>query len=347
MNDEVWKPIAGFETHEVSSLGRVRSLGGDFVRDGGRPYRHKGRLMALSPNVSGYLSVTVGGLYRGKRFLVHRMVAEVFLLNPEGRTQVNHKNLDILDNRVENLEWATRQENINHGVANGRYAKLPAETIIAIHRTYHSGEKTMAELVRQYGVTIKVVSFIVRGLRHTHLTKDLPVQPQFTENTGDFTIEEYRPLVFRLPGYQVSSHGRVLNPQGEEMTLHDDGRGYKSTHMGYVHELVARTFLPNPHGHRIVHHLDHNKSNNHASNLQWCTQSYNSLMNCRRGGLKRHHGASNKNSKLTDEQVLEIRSMHKDGITSRKISQFLGIPGTTVHMIVNNQTWKNLLPDSP
>lgn len=343
---EVWKPIKDTPFYEVSSMGRVRSLERDSpFKETIRHYKSRILSASIQSTGGGYYAVNVGGA-KGPRRLVHRMVAEAFLPNPEGRTQVNHKNLNTRDNRLENLEWATRQENIDHGVANGRYAKLPAETIVAIHRDYHSGLKTMAELVREHGATIKVVSFIVRGLRHTHLTKGLPVQPQFTENTGDFTVEEYRPLAFRLPGYQVSSHGKLLNPRGEEMNQRDDGRGYKSTHMGYVHELVARTFLPNPHGHRIVHHIDHDKSNNHASNLQWCTQSYNCLTNCRRGGMRRYHGASNKHSKLTDEQVLDIRAMRKDGVTSRQVSDFFDIPGTTVHEIVNDNTWKHLLPDS-
>lgn len=112
---ETWLPIAGFEGHyEVSDLGNVRSL--DRVVLVGLPNGtiYEKRLVgcAISPNncTNKYLKVSLSG----KQILVHRLVAIAFLPNEEGKRDVNHKNGVITDNRLVNLEWATRSENQKH-----------------------------------------------------------------------------------------------------------------------------------------------------------------------------------------------------------------------------------------
>lgn len=66
---------------------------------------------------NGYLYVDLYNIeHRRKRYLVHRLVAETFIVNPYGYNVVNHKNEDKTDNRVENLEWCTSEYNLAYSM---------------------------------------------------------------------------------------------------------------------------------------------------------------------------------------------------------------------------------------
>lgn len=108
--EEVWKPIPGYEgLYEVSDIGRVLS------KRTNRP---------LKPNVMnhGYACVHLysGGKQTRAVKTVHQLVAQAFIPNPQGHREVNHKNFLRRDNRVDNLEWMSRKENVQHALAAGR-----------------------------------------------------------------------------------------------------------------------------------------------------------------------------------------------------------------------------------
>ena len=75
----------------------------------------------------GYKAVTLHKAGQGKMMLLHRIVAQTFVPNPENKPQVNHINGNKADNRVENLEWVTAQENIEHAVKTGLIPKYPTK----------------------------------------------------------------------------------------------------------------------------------------------------------------------------------------------------------------------------
>lgn len=91
------------------------------VNESGQVYSFRtGRMLTLRPNSNGYLRADLYKHSKRDQRLVHRLVAEMFLPNSEGKKEINHKNGNRADNRLSNLEWCTRSENLKHSFANGR-----------------------------------------------------------------------------------------------------------------------------------------------------------------------------------------------------------------------------------
>lgn len=91
-----------------------------WINSDGAIYNYNiGNFMVTNKNQGGYF--VIGFCLGGKRknFLVHRLVAEYFLPKVEGKNFINHKDGNRENNKVENLEWCTHQENINHAIKMG------------------------------------------------------------------------------------------------------------------------------------------------------------------------------------------------------------------------------------
>lgn len=112
-----WKQIRGFEGYyEISYTGRIRSMERIVSYSDGRPNRHlASKIVRDSFDKDGYKIVHLHRDGKSTTARVHRLVAEAFIPNPDNLPDVNHRNEDKTDNRVENLEWCTCKYNVNYG----------------------------------------------------------------------------------------------------------------------------------------------------------------------------------------------------------------------------------------
>ncbi|WP_225320343.1 NUMOD4 motif-containing HNH endonuclease [Rhodococcus erythropolis] len=118
---EIWRPIPGYEgSYEVSNHGRVRSLDHTVVRRNGVNYRHKGGLRSTTPNRTGHLYVILRNCGANDRRPVHRLVLEAFT-GPSGGMFACHIDGNPNNNRIENLKWATPQENSEDSLRHGTH----------------------------------------------------------------------------------------------------------------------------------------------------------------------------------------------------------------------------------
>lgn len=108
--EEIWKDIPNYEgLYQVSNLGRIRNAKTKKIKNQRNTYKK-------------YLQVDLFNKNQ-KTYRVHRLVAETFIPNPNNLPQVNHKDGNKQNNRVDNLEWITNYDNIQHAVKNGFFKR--------------------------------------------------------------------------------------------------------------------------------------------------------------------------------------------------------------------------------
>lgn len=117
LEGEVWKDIENFEgVYQISNKGRLKHI---YVKDKCE------KLVRLYKEKTGYYRITLSHKNIRKKISIHRIVAKLFIPNPDNLETVNHKDFDRTNNNADNLEWMTARDNVLHSVGNGRHFKKP------------------------------------------------------------------------------------------------------------------------------------------------------------------------------------------------------------------------------
>lgn len=151
----IWKWIPGFEgRYEVSNKGVIRGVCRTYRRKDGQVMTVRGSIISPSKNKGGYLRVNLNtpeGPSRFKSMLVHRIVALAFLPTDDTTLEVNHKDRNITNCCVDNLEWVNRKENVEHSYSTGRHRGATRVRAVNIETgevfTYRSIAAATRELV--------------------------------------------------------------------------------------------------------------------------------------------------------------------------------------------------------
>lgn len=141
---EYMKKIEGFENYIVSTKGEICN-------------NKTKRILKKDKCNGGYLRVTLSSKGKTKRFMIHRIVAEAFIDNPENKPCVHHIDHNPENNSVENLEWVTYFENELYNKKDGtRKVKgfvLSEEDVFKIRENYKNKKNTVKQLSEMFGIS--------------------------------------------------------------------------------------------------------------------------------------------------------------------------------------------------
>lgn len=186
VNMEIWKDIYFIENnveydyrgyYQVSDKGNIKSLS-KMLWNGYGYFESKERILKLKELPNGYLSVVLykDGVRCDKVFMIHRLVAHMFLEKDEGKNYVDHINTIRTDNHVENLRWVTHKENMNNSKTVEKFKKAnsgrnnPMAKKVAQYDTNGNLIEVygcIGEVVEKFGVCYKSVQNCCRGKQKT------------------------------------------------------------------------------------------------------------------------------------------------------------------------------------
>lgn len=160
---------------------KIKNYEGYYITNESKVYSSKYnslKELKIRKDKYGYLKLELCTKSKAKTKLVHRLVAESFIDNPENKPEVNHLNGVKDDNRLHNLEWSTSKENTRHACATGlrnskgenHYkSKLTELEVIDIRLLLNKGNLKHWEIAERFNVSRETISFIKGNRAWKHI----------------------------------------------------------------------------------------------------------------------------------------------------------------------------------
>jgi hypothetical protein len=156
--------------------------------------------------------------------------------------------------------------------------------------------------------------------------------------------------------YQVSSLGEIRHASGKQVGQWKSSQGYALARLSSpratvrVHRIVAAAFIQNPLQKPAINHIDCNRSNNKAENLEWCTQTENLRHSHRLGRMQKDYwtGKRSPSAVLSDDQVKTMRIMYETGRWSfSQLGEVFGVSKRCVGRAISGETYRDLVAKLP
>lgn len=156
-------PINGFENYSITFNGEIYNTWNNFYK------------LKPTKDQKGYLRISLCKKSKKSTFKVHRLVAQHFIPNIDNKPQVNHINGIKIDNRLENLEWATASENTKHAYDTGLNSKPPAikklneQQVLEIRSKFKKKIITREMLGKEYNVSAYCIKDVILRKSWKHI----------------------------------------------------------------------------------------------------------------------------------------------------------------------------------